>query len=464
MEMLNQATSRGLGFAPTRAGDGYGAGNSQDEAADAGEYGLNSDDEGSGPEEHVQYHHKLAPVGPEHDRLACSRFNLGVLACTLLLLFCIAIGGKQDSATPVRPCSGPSCDQFKFVHDEPTSESNAASSPAASAVEDITTTAAPTSIPIPIPADQVAPNGFLCLNRPYGRTNNQVVGMRGGMVFAFIMKRTLVVPKKMAAIFDQSHLQDIMPRLVVPYDAKLCSKAKSNSEISKICMHREGCDLSDAKLVQKLINAAGSHRVVSMHGATWFRNAHWASKLPGFNLETAFYTNLYPNQSISRAADKFIEDNFKGRPFAAVHLRWLEGSCLWRIKKYNHGVGSELCSPNRDTFLEVMKEVVGHTDMPIFVASDRQVRPAFDSYVDKGDYLYKGPCVGVECPLIDFEIASRSNFFVGVIVSSASDTIAKLRRNRPVRHVGKYYRSVLSWSRDKELLAKFANATGGFMI
>lgn len=310
--------------------------------------------------------------------------------------------------------------------------------------------------------DRVRSNGVICLSSKYGRLNNQILAVRGGLVFAHLLNRTLVIPATVSKLFDADELGKIAPHIAVRFSRKLCRKPKANSVLTKLCKKKLGCDLRDNELVDRLRKQTADNRYLGIDGQTLFRNSRWASHLEGFPLERLFYRHLFPQKPIRDIASNFIEENFKGKEFAAVHLRWLEGSCYYRVKIYNKGIGKMLCSPKRDVYLEVMNDVIHRTDMPIFVASDRQREGALESYTSNGGYLYKGACSGFTCAVIDFEIAARSNFFIGVIVSTASDTIANLRAHRRVRDVGTQYPSVLSWSRNET--EKNFNSGGYFRL
>jgi len=190
MGMFNLATNRDVDIEHVPMSDDYGSCGSQGEAVCAKGCCRISDDEDSDPDEQVECHNKLVPMESGHYKLVCSRLGQGVLACALLLLVCIAIGGKLDWTKSSLPCSDLSCSQFKFVPFEPTSGSNKGPKLVGSAVNDALTNPSATFTTVPAnqvapdiatngsamtitnPADQVAPNGFLCLSQPYGRMNN----------------------------------------------------------------------------------------------------------------------------------------------------------------------------------------------------------------------------------------------------------------------------------------------------
>mmetsp|Transcript_3163 Transcript_3163/g.4250 ORF Transcript_3163/g.4250 Transcript_3163/m.4250 type:complete len:94 (-) Transcript_3163:802-1083(-) len=80
--------------------------------------------------------------------------------------------------------------------------------------------------------------------------------------------------------------------------------------------------------------------------------------------------------------------------------------------------------------------------------------------MDSTGYFYRGNCsVHLhECAMIDFEIVSRSNFFIGVFASSASRTMARVREFRRVRP-GIFYPAVLHWDPTKNSKLKDYDST-----
>lgn len=45
----------------------------------------------------------------------------------------------------------------------------------------------------------------------------------------------------------------------------------------------------------------------------------------------AFFSNLWPKREVIEKVNKFLEEKFGDKPFAAVHLRHLENSCPQRM-------------------------------------------------------------------------------------------------------------------------------------
>lgn len=251
--------------------------------------------------------------------------------------------------------------------------------------------------------------------------------------------------------------------LVAPYDPEVCGPDKLGAgkkihtlglytDVGDICKNRhDPCNLSDPKIQKALVEVTKNVKAFHQPAQFFFYNSEWGKHANyGVDLEARFYQYLWPYKEIQKKAEDFIERKFANKEFAVVHIRNLEKTCYHRQITHNHGEGKVMCNMEYNTFMEIMENVTGRKDLPVFVAFDGEDKSVIKEYQSHGAIFYDGECTTTSCPLVDFEIAARSNFFAGTVVSTASVTIDFLRMYRKTRDVGKYYPSVLSWSDTEE--------------
>mmetsp|Transcript_8487 Transcript_8487/g.11096 ORF Transcript_8487/g.11096 Transcript_8487/m.11096 type:complete len:491 (+) Transcript_8487:238-1710(+) len=286
--------------------------------------------------------------------------------------------------------------------------------------------------------------GYICMRHTFGRLNNKLQEMTNLLYFANALNRTLVVEHEIGNVYDYYKWQDIFPH--VKYRVATTGTHKLwhwchwgylvDGRQNKMLMSRGG--------LQQLKKEIKGKEFVAINAAIlfYFRETDYA-------FLRSFYANLWPKPSVLKKANDFIAEHFGEKPYAAVHLRDLEGSCANRMKRVNYN--GYLCSPNKERAMTIYNKLLpGKEELPWFVASDFQKPGARSSYGNEPErHVFKGKCGegSHECALIDFEICAQANFFIGVFASSASRTIARMREFRQTRR-GVFYPSVLHWERD----------------
>lgn len=309
---------------------------------------------------------------------------------------------------------------------------------------------------------RISEHGVVMFFHPYGRTNNQILGVKSGINFAYILNRTFVFPPELYGLYDDKILAHMNPGgntthdLVIPYSEEIYHIGAKNRDFGNYvgmpCANHH-CDLDDEKTRNMLIKRSkrkdSNNYYLALNGKMLFYHAMWGKKATGgADLEARFYMNLFPIPSIRKKVADYIEDKFKNKEFAAVHLRDLEGTCTHRMKTHNFKSGQVACSMYNHTFMDMEEWVTKQKSMPIFVAWDKEKKKPMQSYTDA--FTYDKPCKGTECAVIDFEIAAHANFFGGAIASTATHTIKQLRIYRKTRNVGKWYPSQVTWSDEVE--------------
>lgn len=287
---------------------------------------------------------------------------------------------------------------------------------------------------------EYAPGGLLCQMSTYGQLQNQVNSFQALLLLALHLNRTAVMPTEVARSYRWLPLAQYRSRLLVTGKFR-CAAATHVQALEKQCNDGgSACDLARPRAAEAARRATAGVAVLGMSGrALFYSRRRWATSTPDF--VEFFYANLLPVAALQRAADAYVQKTFGARPFAAVHLRWLEGACPKRARRYPGAAThtAALCSPPRKLTMRIMRGVLEPADLdwPIFVASDRQRLAVLRTYVQAGDATL---AMGAEAngthlnslhaAVLDFEIAARANFFVGVLMSSASKNIANLRRFR----------------------------------
>jgi hypothetical protein len=148
------------------------------------------------------------------------------------------------------------------------------------------------------------------------------------------------------------------------------------------------------------------------------------------------------HDSIRNLGDKIIDTLLAGKPFIGIHLRYLDGTCEFNIKKIYgrkerlkefQDEALESCGPKWDSIKKRLARVgIDPSTTPIFLADDGQrgdvteqivqngkVKRLSDSPIAVDEYLQKGS--------LEAYILTKSVAFIGISVSSFSFHIA-LRR------------------------------------
>ena len=250
----------------------------------------------------------------------------------------------------------------------------------------------------------LSPNGVICTHGAAGRLNNIIFHERVGLYVAWQLGRTFVAAPEMSNYYDVERMGNMMfpgihsYRTVVPYDASLCNDT----------------------VITGVYDIATLKSVIGERGTISGWDLFYKYEPPPEYFVNAFMGNLFIRPDLTDIVDKFIDDYFGGGPYIAVHLRDLEGGCK-----------SDLCNPTHDTLMARVIDTLpeSYHNLPIFVASDGQ-RPDVESTYDGKAVFYRGECVGTGCAVIDFEICSRANFFVGTSESTTDIDIELWRGNR----------------------------------
>lgn len=164
---------------------------------------------------------------------------------------------------------------------------------------------------------------------------------------------------------------------------------------------------------------------------------YWLGRPPE-HFYARYFGGLVPKTEFNSIANAFIENELHtnyfdnpSREFTAVHLRFLEGHC--------EGLADDisLCCPSLNTVLSIMKSRNVSLGVPMFVASDGQCAEdivkdyrSFGAIMGISHIPGKYPCEGTECAVLDFELCSRSTFFVGLLGSTAAMNIRECRTAR----------------------------------
>mmetsp|Transcript_3211 Transcript_3211/g.3807 ORF Transcript_3211/g.3807 Transcript_3211/m.3807 type:complete len:482 (+) Transcript_3211:294-1739(+) len=288
--------------------------------------------------------------------------------------------------------------------------------------------------------------GYLCMRHTFGRLNNKLLEMTNLLFFAHELNRTLVVEHEIGRVYDYYKWQDMFPhvkyRVATDGTHKLWHACHWGYLVdgpqNKMLMTRAGR--------QNLKKQIQGKEFVAINAAVlfYFRETDYA-------FLRAFYANLWPKPYVLKKANDFIAEHFGNKPYAAVHLRDLEGSCSNRMRRVNYN--GYLCSPNKERAMTVYRKLLPDSEeLPWFVASDFQRPGARTSYGKEPErHVFRGKCGegSHECALIDFEICAQANFFIGVFASSASRTVARMRELRQTRR-GIFYPSILHWERPED--------------
>lgn len=302
---------------------------------------------------------------------------------------------------------------------------------------------------------EYAPGGLLCETSAFGQLQNQVNSLEAMLLLALHLNRTAVMPPQVARVYRWLPLAKYRSKLLVKGQYR-CADAQPAHAFERQCVDGgKACDLSRPRAVAALRRATAATPVLGLAGKAFFYSRRrWAASAPGFS--HFFFANLRPFAGLRRAADAFVQRAFGATPFVAVHLRWLDGFCLDRVRRYPGAAPgtAALCSPPRNLTARIMRGVLAPADRawPIFVASDRQRPEVLQTYLQAGDASLAAAATtsisaGADVPgfahfnplqaaVLDFEIAARASFFVGVVTSSASKNVASLRRFR--RRPGDY--------------------------
>mmetsp|Transcript_8371 Transcript_8371/g.10046 ORF Transcript_8371/g.10046 Transcript_8371/m.10046 type:complete len:511 (-) Transcript_8371:425-1957(-) len=303
-------------------------------------------------------------------------------------------------------------------------------------------------------------DGYLCMRGFWGRLNNKVQEMYNALWIAHELNRTLIVEREISRYFDIKRWQDIFPhvkyRVAVPGRGEFRHMCKGSNAIyiagpndhrNKMLHTRSGRQALKKELRKN------KNKFVAIAATTVF-----------YLMETdhaflrAFFANLYPSANIRLKVDEYINRTFGTRPYMAVHLRSLEGSCTGRMSRAN--LSDEVCSPSKKMTTKMLQAIQANSEnvspdfsstflSNIYVASDHQKKDRMITYKPKG-HFFDGECSSRECAMIDFEIAARSDFFIGTFASSATRTIARLREYRRIRP-GIFYPGILYWNKDTSL-------------
>mmetsp|Transcript_25300 Transcript_25300/g.30913 ORF Transcript_25300/g.30913 Transcript_25300/m.30913 type:complete len:480 (-) Transcript_25300:1616-3055(-) len=286
--------------------------------------------------------------------------------------------------------------------------------------------------------------GYVIMKHTFGQLNNKLQEMSNLFFIAHILNRTLIVEREISGVYDYEKWQAAIPhvsyRVVTPVSREL---KMSYASYGYVLVPKENKLLLSTGGRAKLREILKEKRFVSINAEFlfYFREI----KETGYSaFLRSFFSNLWPKPHVLKKVEKYIEDSFGNTPYAAVHLRDLEGSCPPRMRRVQYN--GYTCSPNKKSSTHIFQSLLPDAQqLPWFVASDHQNKYATNSYLPEG-LFFKGYCMSKshECALIDFEISARANFFIGVYASSASRTIAKMREYRQTR-LGIFYPSILHW-------------------
>jgi len=257
----------------------------------------------------------------------------------------------------------------------------------------------------------------LCIGSHFGRLNNQVREFEAAIALAILLNWTVVAPAhlEIVRILDVNTFEAIRENLI-SFEGVLCPEA-TNLELSQRkfvqgSLHDEG--------FRDSFKAAAKGKVWRISAANLFLSRQSLVQLVGSEIDHLFWKHFRAKSKFEEEAEDFVRKRFRDKPFYAVHLRHLEGTCVKRMKR-NFNSSGRLCGIQWDRFMHLSKIRPG---TPVYVASDMQDRNALTSF------LQKGAIASRKDPIVEFLIAARSSFFVGIATSTASQSIEHLRQHR----------------------------------
>mmetsp|Transcript_9015 Transcript_9015/g.19459 ORF Transcript_9015/g.19459 Transcript_9015/m.19459 type:complete len:355 (-) Transcript_9015:2077-3141(-) len=272
---------------------------------------------------------------------------------------------------------------------------------------------------------------YLCAVADFGRLNNQIFLQSKLAAIAYELNRTLVTYDLISSVYNVTKLEPLYGkvgnRLIVDYDDRICETTKNLCGTVKFIDFEKG-EFRDVKDKVGVLKDSNENVLVVRSADIWLRIDREGTSVvvngEKVDLGEKLVSQLALQDHLQPRVDTYINKKFGNKPFASVHVRWLEGDCTFR------GGDKGYCPLNRTTALASIVQKTGRTDLPIFVATDRERKDIDAVYEEAKDYFFDGKCSGLECAVIDFEIISRSNFFVGALASTAAIIQDKRRKHR----------------------------------
>lgn len=266
---------------------------------------------------------------------------------------------------------------------------------------------------------EISPFGVICTHGAAGRLNNIIIHERSALYIAWMLNKTLVASPEITNYYDIDKMgiemfPEVPFKMIVPYDQSLCDE-------SIIWTIGDNIKRDETNQLQQLINIIQDKTKATVSGWDLF---YKYPPPPGYFAES-FMGHFHVRPDINQIVDEYIKEFFGNQPFVAVHLRDLEGGCK-----------SDKCNPTYGRTRQIMAEHLPsqYHNLPIFVASDRQ-RPEIEATYHNRAMFFNKPCVATGCAVIDFEICSRSNMFIGTSESTSDTDIALWRKSRQVNGI-----------------------------
>ena len=283
-------------------------------------------------------------------------------------------------------------------------------------------------------------------DKPYGRTNNQIVAVLRGLDLLFDDTHVEVTDDNKAddcravlavsgwalttleKLFFDGDWSEVAERLVpiVKFDDPLNNKAMKGPRRSVVKLKAE-------ETFRYTNNKTPVHQIEQRR--RWVLS-RLIKNFSNKNLQTQYLLENHLKQ-IAEMDSEIKVDADGSVPYMAVHMRWMEGSCVERIQLHN-ATSNDECFMKPDYIKRILasKGVLGH--MPVVVISDMQQEASLNALqndpeigrhvivpaLDPETFFPRGQTSSVA---IDMVLAAKSAIFAGTRASSMAHIIGLLR-------------------------------------